>query len=158
MNSFLLDCLAFAVILKCTLGFQSSYPLSSRHVSQYDSISRLSSITTSEDTQSSSSSPSSNEEKVDFQAYGNGYKTVFKEIPAAECTASSGSIPSDLKGSYFRCGPAMFSAGSIAPPKTSMYVLSQIFYLKECHKFFSFSRFINSVKFKLILRSKLSQL
>jgi all-trans-8'-apo-beta-carotenal 15,15'-oxygenase len=57
---------------------------------------------------------------VDFKAYANGYKTVFKELPAAECTASSGSIPTDLKGTYFRSGPAMFSAGSIAPPKTSI--------------------------------------
>jgi all-trans-8'-apo-beta-carotenal 15,15'-oxygenase len=32
----------------------------------------------------------------------------------------SGTIPSDLKGTYFRSGPAMFSAGSIAPPKTSI--------------------------------------
>jgi hypothetical protein len=119
MISFLY-CLAFAFLLKCTVGFQSSCPRSSRHVSQYDSLSRLSSTTTSDETQSSSSSSSSNEDKVDFQAYGNGYKTVFEEVPAAECKASSGSIPSDLKGSYFRCGPAMFSAGSIAPPKTSM--------------------------------------
>jgi all-trans-8'-apo-beta-carotenal 15,15'-oxygenase len=57
---------------------------------------------------------------VDFKAYANGYKTVFVELPAEECKAVLGSIPSDLKGSYFRCGPAMFSAGSIAPPKTSI--------------------------------------
>ena len=42
---------------------------------------------------------------VDFKAYGNGYKTVFSEIPYADCKASFGSIPSDLKGSYFRAGP-----------------------------------------------------
>ena len=57
---------------------------------------------------------------VDFKAYSNGYKTVFNELPFAECKASSGKIPSDLKGTYFRCGPAMFSAGSIMPPKTSI--------------------------------------
>lgn len=42
---------------------------------------------------------------VDFQAYGNGYKTVFSEIPFENCEASVGSIPLDLKGSYFRAGP-----------------------------------------------------
>lgn len=57
---------------------------------------------------------------VDFKAFANGYKTVFDELPFAECKASSGKIPTDLKGSYFRCGPAMFSAGSITPPKTSI--------------------------------------
>lgn len=59
--------------------------------------------------------------EVDFEAYSKGYKTVFNELPAAECTAlPGGKIPSDLKGTYFRSGPAMFSAGSIAPPKTSI--------------------------------------
>ncbi|KAG7356079.1 carotenoid oxygenase [Nitzschia inconspicua] len=58
--------------------------------------------------------------EVDFKAYASGYRTVFSELPYAECQASFGSIPTDLKGSYFRCGPAMFSAGSIAPPKTSI--------------------------------------
>jgi all-trans-8'-apo-beta-carotenal 15,15'-oxygenase len=58
--------------------------------------------------------------EVDFQAYANGYKTVFSELPFAECKASFGTIPTDLKGSYFRSGPAMFSAGSIPPPKTSI--------------------------------------
>ncbi|CAJ1911662.1 unnamed protein product [Cylindrotheca closterium] len=58
---------------------------------------------------------------VDFEAYSKGYKTVFTEVPAAECTAlPGGKIPSDLKGTYYRAGPAMFSAGSIAPPKTSI--------------------------------------
>ncbi|KAL3918064.1 MAG: hypothetical protein SGILL_004421, partial [Bacillariaceae sp.] len=58
--------------------------------------------------------------EVDYKAYANGYKTVFSELPFEECKASVGSIPKDLKGSYFRSGPAMFSAGSIPPPKTSI--------------------------------------
>lgn len=59
--------------------------------------------------------------EVDFEAYSKGYKTVFAEVPAAECTAlPGGKIPTDLKGTYYRAGPAMFSAGSIAPPKTSI--------------------------------------
>jgi all-trans-8'-apo-beta-carotenal 15,15'-oxygenase len=59
--------------------------------------------------------------EIDFEAYAKGYKTVFTELPAAECEAlPGGKIPSDLKGTYYRTGPAMFSAGSIAPPKTSI--------------------------------------
>jgi all-trans-8'-apo-beta-carotenal 15,15'-oxygenase len=57
---------------------------------------------------------------VDFKAYANGYKTVFQELPFKKCEPSSGTIPQDLVGTYFRCGPAMFSAGSIMPPKTSI--------------------------------------
>jgi all-trans-8'-apo-beta-carotenal 15,15'-oxygenase len=58
---------------------------------------------------------------VDFKAYGNGYKTVYGEVPYKQCEPSSGTIPEDFpKGTYFRCGPAMFTAGSIVPPKTSI--------------------------------------
>uniref|UniRef100_A0A7S2VB98 Uncharacterized protein n=1 Tax=Entomoneis paludosa TaxID=265537 RepID=A0A7S2VB98_9STRA len=56
----------------------------------------------------------------DMKAYASGYTTVFDEVPCRVCKPSHGTIPSDLKGSYFRCGPAMFSAGSIVPPKTSI--------------------------------------
>lgn len=56
----------------------------------------------------------------DMKAYASGYTTVFEEVPFMVCKPSQGTIPSDLKGSYFRCGPAMFSAGSIVPPKTSI--------------------------------------
>jgi carotenoid cleavage dioxygenase-like enzyme len=56
----------------------------------------------------------------DMQAYSNGFKTVFEEQPCRECTPSDGSLPEDLVGTYFRSGPAMFSAGSIIPPKTSI--------------------------------------
>ena len=59
-------------------------------------------------------------DKVDFTAYANGFKTVFAELPFAECTPSVGAVPSDLRGTYYRNGPAMFSAGSIMPPKTSI--------------------------------------
>lgn len=69
---------------------------------------------------SSSSSCSNSVRSVDFQAYANGYKTVFSELPFAECQPSFGTVPADLKGTYFRSGPAMFSAGSIPPPKTSI--------------------------------------
>jgi len=132
MITFLYYC-TFVFLLNCTAGFQPYCPQSSRYVSQYlsmDFSSNLSSITTSEISSTNDKSideslitsklASLNEIKVDYQAYGNGYKTVFSELPFAECKASSGSVPTDLKGSYFRCGPAMFSAGSIAPPKTSI--------------------------------------
>jgi all-trans-8'-apo-beta-carotenal 15,15'-oxygenase len=56
----------------------------------------------------------------DMKAYSSGYSTVFGELPCKECAPSEGSIPKDLIGSYFRCGPAMFSAGSIVPPKASI--------------------------------------
>ncbi|GKY97866.1 hypothetical protein MPSEU_000744600 [Mayamaea pseudoterrestris] len=54
----------------------------------------------------------------DMMAYASAYKTVFKELPFRICEPSVGSIPSDLQGTYYRAGPAMFSAGSIVPPKT----------------------------------------
>lgn len=56
----------------------------------------------------------------DMKAYASGYKTVFAELPFRKCSPSVGEIPKDLLGSYFRSGPAMFSAGSIVPPKTSI--------------------------------------
>ena len=56
----------------------------------------------------------------DMKAFASGYQTVFEEVPCRLCTPSVGQIPADLKGSYFRAGPAMFCAGAIPPPKTSM--------------------------------------
>lgn len=56
----------------------------------------------------------------DMQAFASGYSTVFEELPAGQCKPSSGKIPSDLVGTYFRSGPAMFSAGSLPPPASSL--------------------------------------
>lgn len=56
----------------------------------------------------------------DMQAYSNGYKTAFNEISCALAEPSYGSLPSDLIGTYYKCGPAMFSAGSLPPPKNSL--------------------------------------
>ncbi|KAL9180457.1 hypothetical protein ACHAXT_008427 [Thalassiosira profunda] len=56
----------------------------------------------------------------DMQAYSNGYKTAFSEISCALSTPTYGELPSDLVGTYYRCGPAMFSAGSLPPPKNSL--------------------------------------
>lgn len=60
------------------------------------------------------------QQEPDMEAFASGYTTVFAELPFKICSASVGEIPVDLKGSYFRAGPAMFSAGSIVPPKTSI--------------------------------------
>lgn len=57
-------------------------------------------------------------QEPDMNAYASGYTTVFTELPSHLCTPTFGEIPNDLVGSYFRSGPAMFSAGSIKPPKT----------------------------------------
>lgn len=56
----------------------------------------------------------------DMKAYAAGYSTVFQELPFEHSSPSVGRIPSDLIGTYFRSGPAMFSAGAIVPPKTSI--------------------------------------
>lgn len=56
----------------------------------------------------------------DMRAYSAGYSTVFEELPFQKCEPTVGNIPEDLVGTYFRSGPAMFSAGSILPPKKSI--------------------------------------
>jgi carotenoid cleavage dioxygenase-like enzyme len=55
----------------------------------------------------------------DMKAFASGYKTAFQEVPFNLCKPSSGEVPADLVGTYFRCGPAMFSAGSVPPPPNS---------------------------------------
>lgn len=101
MSQFLL-CLVVTLLLEGTNGFQSN----PRSTSSVISCARLSVTTTSNSvTDESSSSSKSSKPEVDYKAYGNGYRTVFAEIPYADCEPSSGSIPSDLKGSYFRNGP-----------------------------------------------------
>jgi all-trans-8'-apo-beta-carotenal 15,15'-oxygenase len=62
----------------------------------------------------------------DMEAYASAYTTVFQELPYKECVATIGTVPSDLMGSYFQCGPAMFTAGSIVPPKTSIVQPKQL--------------------------------
>lgn len=56
----------------------------------------------------------------DMEAYSSAYTSVFDETPCRECAPTQGKIPADLIGTYFRSGPAMFSAGSIVPPKQSI--------------------------------------
>mmetsp|Transcript_10464 Transcript_10464/g.22795 ORF Transcript_10464/g.22795 Transcript_10464/m.22795 type:complete len:681 (+) Transcript_10464:237-2279(+) len=56
----------------------------------------------------------------DMKAYSNGYKTAFTEISCSLSSPISGALPSDLIGTYYKVGPAMFSAGSLPPPKNSL--------------------------------------
>lgn len=56
----------------------------------------------------------------DMQAYSNGFKTVFTEVSCSLSTPTQGTLPPDLIGTYYKCGPAMFSAGSLPPPKNSL--------------------------------------
>jgi carotenoid cleavage dioxygenase-like enzyme len=46
----------------------------------------------------------------DMTAFSNGYKTVFNEISCALAEPTVGALPLDLVGTYYKCGPAMFSA------------------------------------------------
>lgn len=55
----------------------------------------------------------------DMKAYASGYSTVLEEVPCSVCSPSEGKLPNDLIGTYFKSGPAMFSAGSLPPPKNS---------------------------------------
>ena len=75
--------------------------------------------TTSEETSTTTTSDAPTTD-TDMEAYSSAYRTVFEELPCVVCKSSVGQIPDDLMGTYFRSGPAMFSAGSILPPKTSL--------------------------------------
>ena len=54
-----------------------------------------------------------------MKAYAAGYSTVFDELPFQICEPTA-ALPSDLVGTYYKSGPAMFSAGSLLPPKNSI--------------------------------------
>jgi len=61
------------------------------------------------------------ENEPDMKAYASAYQTLYQEIPCSTtCTVISGTLPSDLRGTYYRNGPVMFTAGSVPPPKTSI--------------------------------------
>jgi len=61
-----------------------------------------------DDVASQSSSPPST---PDMEAYAAGYETAFSELPFFVAEPTVGILPDDLVGTYFRSGPAMFSAG-----------------------------------------------
>ena len=60
-----------------------------------------------------------NRMEPDMLAFASGYRTA-KELPCSIVEAVEGTIPDDLVGTYYKSGPAMFSAGSLLPPKTSI--------------------------------------
>ncbi len=64
--------------------------------------------------------PEQQQKPPDMAAYSSGYQTVFEEQSCMVLTPSFGDVPVNLGGTYYRCGPSMFSAGSIVPPKTSI--------------------------------------
>lgn len=68
----------------------------------------------------STESESKSIQQPDMEAYSSGYRTIFEEQQCQLCSPSQGELPSDLVGTYYKSGPAMFSAGSIVPPKTSI--------------------------------------
>lgn len=114
-------CLAIIASLGQSNGFQLSpsaaltmqpQSLSSR----FASVAEDSSVDTSLIKNKQQSPPS----PPDMQAYSNGFKTVFTEISCSLSTPSEGTLPPDLIGTYYKCGPAMFSAGSLPPPKNSL--------------------------------------
>ncbi len=79
---------------------------------------RYSMTTIPQEESSTTTTPTSTSKEPDMTAFASGYMTVFTELPYHLCTPTLGEIPDDIVGSYFRSGPAMFSAGSIKPPKT----------------------------------------
>lgn len=54
----------------------------------------------------------------DMEAFSNGFHTVREEIPFEKVSVDNiiGTIPLDLRGTYYKVGPAMFTAGSLPPP------------------------------------------
>eukprot|EP00977_Amphora_coffeiformis_P010128 scaffold2357_cov167-Amphora_coffeaeformis.AAC.36 len=81
---------------------------------------RLSSLRATVPSQEMSGVSKADSVNPDMKAYAAGYKTVFNEVSCQTCKPSVGEIPSDLLGSYYKTGPAMFSAGSLYPPKTAL--------------------------------------
>ena len=109
------------------VGLEISYGLSviSQRLSppthhRFSSTRILASIQNEEPQAVSGMSNDSQRKVPDMKAYAKGYTTVFEEQSCRECSVSMGKIPSDLKGTYYRSVPSMFSAGSIVPPKTSI--------------------------------------
>ena len=110
-------CRIIPPILKSTAADTSADDASSRPATTAAATAQPHAVTT--ESQPSPISP-------DMEAYASAYTTVFQELPYKECVPIMGVVPPDLMGNYFRCGPAMFSAGSIVPPKTSIVQPKQL--------------------------------
>jgi len=92
----------------------------SRRISLQSSVAEEPSTTKQPSAASARPSPPPPPLPPDMEAFANGYKTVFEEISCSLKTPTNGKIPSDLVGTYYKSGPAMFSAGSLPPPKNSL--------------------------------------
>lgn len=107
-------------------GFTPSYPrvvssIGTKHKLQRTLGSLIHSATTETPTEPKDNSRLSlNDDEPDMKAYASAYQTLYQEVPCTVCTVSQGTLPSDLRGTYYRNGPAMFTAGSLPPPKTSI--------------------------------------
>jgi all-trans-8'-apo-beta-carotenal 15,15'-oxygenase len=103
---------------------QNVVPTATAHEILFQSLLKASLITSDDEASGNSvdvvAHDKSKSNQPDMEAYASAYTTVFQELPYKECIPSQGEVPLDLMGSYFRSGPAMFSAGSIVPPKTSI--------------------------------------
>jgi len=53
------------------------------------------------------------QQEPDMEAYSNGFQSVTQELSHMNTVVES--LPDDLVGTYYRSGPAMFTAGSIPP-------------------------------------------
>ena len=82
-------------------------------------LSALSSTRSQDVTKSSASAAGGGGSKLfqepDMEAYSKGFSSVTSEISNRLCKAEVGVLPDDLSGTYYRSGPAMFTAGSIPP-------------------------------------------
>ena len=85
-----------------------------------DELPRLATLRATVPSEEVSGAPKSKSFDPDMEAHARGYKTVFNEVSCQSCAPSVGEIPADLIGSYYKSGPAMFSAGSLYPPKTAL--------------------------------------
>lgn len=108
---------ALLLAASSSINVSAFVPLSCHSISRRLSTTRafaesVAPTTTTTTTAASTVSP-------DMEAYSSAYATVFDELPSKTCQPAEGKIPDDLVGSYFRSGPAMFTAGSIVPPKAT---------------------------------------
>ena len=104
--------LAAALLLSSTpsQAFQPIHPMKS---AQFKSTALHADMTTAaQEASPPSQEPYTTTTSVlpDMAAYSNGYKTVFNEISCSLMEPSAGTLPLDLVGTYYKCGPAMFSA------------------------------------------------
>lgn len=110
----------FLILAVSTIGLLSTPCCSFQHAPVRPTTLRRMTASTEEPSSADTAQQQQQQKSPDMAAYASGFQTVFDEQSCRVGTPSFGQIPSDLQGTYYRCGPSMFSAGSIIPPKTSM--------------------------------------